>query len=199
MSHDIRELHTCARCVWIALAMFGHPEQIMCHGFFLPPAYRDLSNWLRHLVRRILLVIALGIPSVPYQPGGAGRTSGARTRVLYRRTRPPVAPMPGPWSDLPRTVQRRAWPRMSSVMFRSTGVACRLEALRLAIMHPEIHADRLSRTIMRSIANKTLFPPRARLRRWRVPAWRRSLASMAVESEILRTESLLPGIFVDPC
>lgn len=106
MSNDIRELHTCARWVWIALALFGHPEQIMRHGFILPPAYRDLSNWLRHLVRRILLVIALGIPSVPYQPRGAGRTSGAHTRVLLRRTRPPwrPCPVPGPICREPSSV-----------------------------------------------------------------------------------------------
>jgi hypothetical protein len=65
-------------------------------------------------------------------------------------------------------------------------------------MRPEAHAQRLSRTIMRRIANKALIPPRVRRRPWRVPAWRWSLASMAVASEILRTESVPPDIFVDP-
>lgn len=48
--------------------MFGHPEQVMRCGSIRPPVYRDLSLWLHHLeylVRRILPVIALGIPSAP--------------------------------------------------------------------------------------------------------------------------------------
>lgn len=203
MSNDIRELHADARSVWIVLTMtFGHPEQVMRYGFIRSPVYRDLLLWLHHLehlFRRILLMIALGIPSLPYQPGGAGRTSGARARVLFRRT-------PGLRGADARSLVRSAATRPASCL--SAGVArwVRLGrhctplrgALRHAIMRPETHAQRLSRTIMRRIANKALIPPRVRLRPWRVPVWRWGLASMAVASELLRTERLLPDISSTP-
>lgn len=162
MSNDIRELHADVRSVWIALTMMlGHPEQVVRYGCIRPPVYRDLSFWLHNLeqlFRRILLFIALGIPSLPYQPGGAGRASGARARVLFRRTRSFAVLMPGPWFGPPRCVRRRVYPPVSPVVFRLAGMARRFEGLRHAIMHPETHAQRLSRMIMRRIANKALVP-----------------------------------------
>lgn len=131
MSNDIRELHADARSVWIVLTMtFGHPEQVMRYGFIRSPVYRDLLLWLHHLehlFRRILPMIALGIPSLPYQPGRAGRTSGARARVLFRRPRAFVVLMPGPRSVLPRRVRRRVFPPVSLVVFGSAGIARRFE------------------------------------------------------------------------
>lgn len=198
---DIRELRTLARSAWTALTMlFGRPDALIRAGFISLPHHRQLAGWVRnleHLVRRILMALALRL----FVPDPKPSARSAKTGHPPRFSRPPALKVLAPDVPARRKVKgsyvRKHVRCAADTPVRSAALARRFEALRHALANIDSTAMRLARTI-RNRVRQPLPRGLVRLKPWRVPKWRETLASKTFAGYLERIEKHLPDVFVEP-
>jgi hypothetical protein len=178
------------------LTLFGEPAEIAGRGTIGPINRRLMRDWLaglERLVRRLLLLAALGLALAPVR-AVAGRMH-ARLSRLFPPDNPAAWPACLRLFRAPRHAGRSAATHIRADNTRPVDArpfALRLEALRRILASPDRRIRLVARTLARIRARSTgANSPHIAIRPWLIPAARRTDAQDAIHDAMLTVEPLI--------